>query len=145
MIIVDKNYLKARDEMSCIKDKLDNLLKEAKTKSFEDEIVYNYMYGVIENLETVIEKIDHFSKPTIEGTLREAENGKFELFDEMGKHIRCFSCASSIECYVEYDGEMQWVAGRVEHTTRNGESGYYFLGADKPFLYTGMKARIRTE
>lgn len=84
----------------------------------------------------------NFSK-VIEGTLREAENGKFELFDEMGEYIKYFSCGSPIECYVEYEGKKQWIDGRVEYTTRNGESGYYFVGADKPFLYTGMRARVR--
>lgn len=47
-----------------------------------------------------------------------------------------------------YDQETrEWYPGRVEHTTRDGYTGYYFYNSEleSPFLHTGMKVRIRKE
>ena len=88
--------------------------------------------------------IEYFTKPVHQGVLVQNNNGKFVLkFDDGGSSYP-FSCGSSIEIYLAYDlEESGWYAGRVEHTTRDGQTGYYFYGPGKPFLYSCMKARIR--
>ena len=140
---MNNNYLKIKDKLTYLKRDLENVLEEGHNKTFEDGIAYNYVEDLIERLDTAIYKIEHFSKSVIEGTLQETDGGKFELLDRKGKYVTYFSCGSPIECYVEYDGDLQWVSGRVEHTTRDGYSGYYFYGGEKPFLYSGMRARVR--
>ncbi len=114
-------------------------VEQAPSTTFEDEMICRKLEGLVEKMDDVVYAIEHYSKPTREGTLRNREDGKFDLIDDGGKSIDYFSCGSSIECELEYDGELEWFAGRVEY--RDG--GYYFYGADKPYLYTGMKARIR--
>ena len=137
------NYLKAADELKAAMSDIKQLMESASRKSFEDKIAYRYLEGIVEKMDVAIDRIEHYSRPAKEGTLREMDNEKFELLDKNGKHVRSFSCGSPIECFIEYDDEAEWHSGRVEHTTRDGYSGYYFYGADKPFLYTGMRARIR--
>lgn len=94
-----------------------------------------------------VPQLKRLSLPAIEGKLQEQENEKFELIrNDNGKSIGYqFSCGSYLEVW--NDEEKEWQAGRVEHTTKNGHSGYYFVCSDmeNPFLYTGMKARVRKE
>ena len=141
------NYSKAKDEMRSLKGNLDKVLQDAPAKSFEDGIAFRSLENIIEQLDTAIWKIEHFSKTVVEGRLHEMENGKFELIDSNGESVRSFSCGNAIECFVEYEGDMQWFSGRVEHTTKNGIAGYYFYfpDADNPFLYEGMRSRIRKD
>lgn len=70
-----------------------------------------------------------------EGYLREMPNGRFELLDKKGKQITYFTCGSPIQIY--YGNE--WIEGRIE---ADREGNYYFYGADKPYLHSGMKARL---
>lgn len=84
----------------------------------------------------------------IEGKLQEDTDGeKFELIrSDTGRGLGWqFSCSDYLEAWD--DEEKEWRAGRVEHTARNGYTGYYFHNSDMehPFLYTGMKVRIRQE
>ncbi|MCX7843236.1 MAG: DUF5348 domain-containing protein [Clostridia bacterium] len=142
---MDNNYLKLNNQLTNLKADLQKLIDTGSTKSFEDKIAYGYIESLFDSVDMAIYKIEHFSKPTIEGTLHENASGKFDLLDRSGKYITYFSCGSPIECFIEEDGEKQWIAGRVEHTTKNGNSGYYFYGGDKPFLHNGMRARIRKD
>ena len=137
------NYLKAVYKLKSAMSDIKELMESADRKTFEDKIAYRYLEELTEKMDIAADRIEHYSRPAKEGTLREMDNEKFELLDKNGKHVRSFSCGSPIECFIEYDGEAEWYGGRVEHTTRDGYSGYYFYGGDKPFLYTGMRARVR--
>jgi hypothetical protein len=136
------NYLKAKNKMSLLKSELNSIFDNVPSKTLEDKIAYSNLEAIIDNLDEVISRINHYSKPVIEGTLREMDNGKFELISN-GEYVTYFSCGSSIECfcYDEFDEEYKWFAGRVEYK----DGGYYFYCSDagNPFLFTGMTARIR--
>lgn len=144
---MDINYLKALDKLSFSKAEIERLWEEAQKqgKSFEDKQAYNILENIIGEMEAAVDRLKRYSLPTIEGKLREMDNGKFELLDDSGKYITYFSCGSMIECYCydEYEEENRWFSGRVEYKSENDQRGYYFSGADRPFLYTGMRARIR--
>jgi len=114
---MDINYLKTVDEMSILKIKLEKIFKNASSKTLEDKIAYKQLEVIIDNLSVAIDRINHYSKPVVEGTLKELENGKFELIDGNGKYVTYFSCGSSVECfcYDDFEEEYHWFAGRVEH------------------------------
>ena len=136
---MDNVYHKSKEKLENFIYGMKKMVEQAPSKTFEDEMICRKLEGLVEKMDDVVYAIEHYSKPAREGTLRKIENGKFDLIDAGGKSIAYFSCGSSIECELEYDGELEWFAGRVEY--RDG--GYYFYGADKPYLYNGMKARVR--
>jgi hypothetical protein len=128
-----------------LKEKLEKLIDYPPKGGFEEKIVYSDCQNVIDKLQDAICDIEHYSKPVAEGKPRKMGNDKFELINSKGMQIRHFSCGSSIECMVEIEGEKLWASGRVEYTSKDDYEGYYFYcrAAGHPFLYDGMKARIR--
>lgn len=144
---MNTNYLKILDKVIFAKDDIDKLWQTAENKTFEDKEACHMVENLIDQLDTALYKLKRLSWPAIEGKLQEdPEREKFELIrSDTGKGIGWqFSCGSYIEVM---DDDGQWYPGRVEHTTKNGCTGYYFCNADmdSPFLYTGMKVRIRKE
>lgn len=147
---MNSSYLKALDKLTFAKSDIERLWEEGQKegKSFEDKRAYYILENIIESLDTAVYKLKRYSWPAIEGKLLEdKEREKFELIrEDNGKSIGyMFSCADYLEVYDQDTGE--WYAGRVEHTTRDGRTGYYFYCSDldNPFLYTGMRARVRKE
>lgn len=152
------NYLKIIDNLIITKSDIEALLeevvtsdvkrfvqegREAEPRSFEDAAAYNIVENIIESLDKAIDRLKRYSLPTIEGKLIEdKERNKFELVRDNGKGLGWFfSCGDYLEVF--NDGE--WYSGNVEHTTRNDYTGYYFYNSDlqHPFLYEGMRVRIR--
>lgn len=140
---MDVKYSIARDEMSLLKTKLKKVLNEAPYEGFENKIAYQKIEELLEQIDSAISEIDQFSKPAVEGILRKNDLGRYELIDSNGSYIGYFTSGSPIECFVDFGGELDWVAGRVEHRRKDGQADYYFYGADNPFLFEGMRARIR--
>lgn len=144
------NYLKILDKVTYAKSDIEKLYSEAQKadeKSFEDREAYIIVENFLENLDIVEHRLKRLSLPTVEGQLQEdKELGKFELIRfDTGKSIGWqFSCGDYLEVY---DDDGEWYQGRVEHTTKNGTTGYYFYNSDlnHPFLCTGMRCRIRRE
>lgn len=141
------NYLKALDKLNFTKSDVENLWEEAqksKENGFENKQAYYIIENILEDLATAVHKLKRLSLPVEEGRLFEdSERGKFELVKNNGKSVGWFfSCGDYLEVFWD-DGE--WYPGRIEHTTRNGQSGYYFYNSElgHPFLYSGMKARTR--
>jgi len=145
------NYLKALDKLNFAKsdiEKLWNEADEASSISFEDKEAYFIIENIIERIDTAVHQLKRLSLPAIEGKLQEdTVHEKFELIrKDNGQGLgRFFNCGDYLEVYDQETGE--WQTGRVEHTTRNGQSGYYFYNnyMVNPFLYTGMKARVRND
>lgn len=145
------NYLQALDKLSFAKSDIEKLWDEgqkATNKSFEDKKAYYILDNVIEEIDMAIGKLKRFSLPAIEGKLQEdPDREKFELIrSDTGKGVGyLFSCGDYLEVYDHESDE--WYVGRVEHGDFNGHRGYYFYCNDlkHPFLYTGMRARIRRE
>lgn len=138
------NYLKIIDNLSITKSDIEALLEGREAEqSFEDSAAYNIVENIIESLDKAIDRLKRYSLPTIEGKLIEdKERNKFELVRDNGKGLGWFfSCGDYLEVF--NDGE--WYSGNVEHTTRNDYTGYYFYNSDlqHPFLYEGMRVRIR--
>lgn len=151
---MNTSFLKALDKLTYAKADIEQLWEEGQKqirregKYFEDRQAYYILQNAIENLDTAIYKLKRYTWPAIEGKLREdKERNKFELIrEDNGKGLGWFlSCGDYLEVYDEENRD--WFPGRVEHTTRDGITGYYFYCSDleNPFLYTGMKARIRKE
>lgn len=145
---MNNSYRKALSKLEIAKSDIESLWNEGQksnNKSFEDKQANRILENIIEEIDTSAYKLKRFTMPVIEGTLREADNGKFELYDDNGKYVTYFSCGSPIECYLydDYEESNVWYPGRVEHKSENGVKGYYFVGPDNPYLYNGMKARIR--
>lgn len=143
--MMNVNYRKILDKVIFAKQDIEKLWQEAESKTFEDKHAYRIAENLVDQLETVIHRLERLTMPVIEGKLREdPEREKFELIrSDTGKGIGWqFSCGDYIEVK---DDEGEWHPGRVEHTTRDGCTGYYFCNydMDNPFLNTGMKARIR--
>lgn len=140
---MDKEYTRALDIIWKAKVDLKKIYDNAAAKTFEDKKAYKAIERLVESLENTEETIEHYNKPAKDGTLMEDVRGKFYIEFSDGSSSYPFSCGSSIEVYLKDDPEEDidqgWYSGRVEH---NGE-GYYFYGANKPMLYTGMRARVR--
>lgn len=133
---MDVNYLNAKDKIHSLKNQLERIIDKADYKGMENNECYRLLERLTEELEDAERSINYYSQPVKEGRLIELDNGRFEICDKE------LTCGSSVEIYDEEEAE--WIAGRVEHTTRDGQSGYYFYGSyNKPFLYKGMRARIR--
>lgn len=143
---MNESYLKVLNELSLTKSHIERLWEQGEAKSFEDRQAYCIIENIIESLDEATYKLKRYSMPSVEGRLEEdSSREKFELIKEDGKGLGWFfSCGDYIEVLGD-DGE--WYPGRVEHTTRDGVKGYYFYNhdLDHPFLYTGMKARVRKE
>lgn len=144
------NYLKALDKLTFAKTDIENLWLEGQKegKSFEDRQAYYILENIIDSIDSAAYKLKRFSLPAIEGKLLEdTDREKFELIrQDNGSGLGWFfSCGDYLEVYDQDTGE--WYTGRVEHTTRDGITGYYFCNAylGNPFLYTGMRARVRKE
>lgn len=144
-------YLKALDRITFLKSEIERHWKEGqvmKPHRFEDKQADPILENLIEDLDIAAHRLKRLSLPVIEGKLQEDPyREKFELIrDDNGEGIGYqFSSADYLEVWDEE--EKEWQTGRVEHTSRDGHSGYYFFcpSMGNPFLYTGMKARIRRE
>lgn len=145
----DENYLKAEDTINQARYRLKKLLENSSTKGLENSTAYREIEYILEMMEDTEKSLEYLSKPTKEGKLIESDGGKFYIVYDDGTESYLLSCGNNIEVYLkedlEEDVEEGWHIGRVEHTTRNGQEGYYFYGANKPFLYHGMRARKRIE
>lgn len=150
-MIRDKLYTKYLSEISSLAQKLDNALDNLPSccdkETMEEEEIRNALYRAAEKLNDAKYAIEHFSKSTEEGYLRENSSGKFEIDYCLGGTSYPLSCGCSLEVYLQEDPEADieegWYSGRVEHSSRDGKSGYYFYGPGKPFLYDGMRVRTR--
>lgn len=139
-----KNISTLAEELNSTLDKLPGCSDDETMEETEIRYALNH---AAEKLNDAKIAIEHFSKPAKEGHLRENSSGKFEIDFKKGDSSYPLSCGNDLEVYLEEDPEKNieagWYAGRVEHTTMNGQTGYYFYGPGKPFLYSGMKARQR--
>lgn len=147
---MNNSYLRALGKLTLAKSDIEKLWEDGQTegKSFEDKQAYYILESIIEELDTAAYKLKRYSLPAIEGKLQEdKDREKFELIrNDTGRGLGWFfSCGDYLEVWD--DEEKEWYPGRVEHTTREGTKGYYFHNSDlgHPFLYTGMKARVRKE
>lgn len=144
------HYLKAIDKLIFAKSDIEKLFEQGQEvgKSFEDKEAYYILENIIEKMDTAAFRLKRLSLPSIEGKLQEdCERKKFELIrQDTGKGLGWFfSCGDYLEVF---DPETdEWYSGRVEHTTRDSTTGYYFVNNEigNPFLYTGMRVRIRKE
>jgi hypothetical protein len=138
-------YKRLQNKLEALISEAHNILDTESPKSFEDKQAYRLVQNLMDELDGVNDRIKYIALPAIEGKLRENDSGKFELFDKTGKYVTYFSCGSRIEICDPDDGT--WYLGRVEHKCEDGRRGYYFCGScfGAPFLYNGMRARIRRE
>lgn len=145
----DENYLRAEDTISQTRYRLQKLLENSSTKGLENHEAYREIENLLEHLEDAERSLQYLSKPTKEGKLIESDGGKFYIAYDDGTESYLLSCGNNLEVYLqedlEEDVEEGWHIGRVEHRSKNGQEGYYFYGANKPFLYQGMRARKRIE
>jgi hypothetical protein len=147
---MDINYLKIIDGLSFAKSDIEGLFEKAQSgeKGFENRQAYHIVENILGDIDTALYKLKRYSSPAIEGILQEdRERKKFELIrNDNGKSLGWFfSCGDYLEVYDRESEE--WYTGRVEHTTREGQKGYYFFNndLDNPFLYTGMVCRVRKQ
>lgn len=147
---MNSNYLNASERLERAKTDIKSLWEEGQNdnKGFENKQAYRILENIIENMDTAVYKLKRYSMEAIEGELLEDSYlDKFELIrNDNGKGIGySFSCGDYLEVFDNESGE--WYAGRVEHTTRNGVTGYYFYCNElgHPFLYGGLRARVRRD
>lgn len=144
-MIRNSMYTKYYSEIRSLAAKLNDLLEElpgcSDDETMEEEAIRGSIYQAADKLNDAKRAMDYFTRPTDEGYLEQNRNGRFEMNDHE------FTSGSAIEVYLNEDKENHikegWYAGRVEYTRRDDQEGYYFYGANKPFLEYGMKARIR--
>lgn len=147
--IFDENYLRANDIINQARYKLQKLFDNSSTKGLENQEAYKEIETLLEHLEDAEKSLEYLSKPTKEGRLAKDLGGKFFIAYDDGTESYNLSCGSTVEVYLqedlEEDVEEGWHIGRVEHKSKNGQEGYYFYGANKPFLYEGMRSRKRVD
>ncbi len=136
---MDIVYLKAIDKAKLAAADIQNLLETAPVRAFEDKQANMIFEDLTAHLHSVINRLESFAKPAVEGKLQEMDNGKFEVVSCHGKSIGYLSCGSPLEIYSHE--ESGWFPGRVEH--KNGHYYFYSIDLGHPALFTGMKARIR--
>jgi hypothetical protein len=146
---MDTNYLEILDKVTLELSDIEDLYKKTQSaeKSFENREANQIVDNLISTLDRFRDRLKRISLPVVEGRLQEQENNKFNLIRSgTSKSIGYnFSCGSYLEVWD--NEEKEWQSGSVEHTTKNGQTGYYFINSDmgNPFLYTGMKARVRKD
>ncbi|WP_411678729.1 DUF5348 domain-containing protein [Clostridium thailandense] len=135
---MDKQYTNSIFILEKAKREIEHIINTSETKSFDDKKAQQILSGAIENIESSVLEIKHFSKDTKQGSLYKLSNGKWAFDTEYEKEIY-FSCGYPAEIFNEK--ENQWDSGRIEHT--NGE--YYFFNYDERNLelYEGMLVRVR--
>lgn len=147
--MLDKEYSKAESIISNAKYQLEKIFDNGNYKGVENYEAYKELEHLIEKLDDTERHLQYLGKPTKEGRLVEDRGGKFFIAYDDGEESYLLSCGTSLEVYLkedlEEDVEEGWHIGRVEHRSKNGQEGYYFYGANKPFLYEGMRARKRIE
>lgn len=148
--MLDKNYVKVESIVNDARYKLSKLLDSCTSEGVENREAYWSIENLISKLEDVENELQYLNKPVKEGKLIEdKECGKFYIAYKDGSESYLLGCGNSIEVYLQRDleGDVEegWHIGRVEHTSRDGQSGYYFYGANKPFLYSGMVVRKRID
>lgn len=147
--MLDKNYVKAENIISKTRYELKKVLDDVSSNGTENSKAFSEIEYLLEKLEDVETDLQYLNKPTKEGSLIKADGGKFYIAYDDGEESYPLSCGNSLEVYLKEDSsedvEEGWHIGRVEHTSKNGQTGYYFYGANKPFLYQGMRARKRNE
>lgn len=72
----------------------------------------------------------------VEGTLRQRDDGRFEMVDVNGNYITYFTCGDPLELF----WEDKWFSGRVEYTQ---ERGYYLYGDKGRHLTLWEGDRVR--
>ena len=73
----------------------------------------------------------------VEGTLRQRDDGRFEMVDINGNYITYFTCGDPLELF----WEDKWFSGRVEYTD---DRGYYLLNTEKNLtLWEGDKVMVK--
>lgn len=152
-MIRDKLYTKHLSEISSLAQKLDNALENLPRlgkETMEEEEVSNALYRAAEKLNDAKYAIEHFSKSTEEGYLKEDLTGRFVIVYCNGGTSYPLSCGCPLEVYLKEDTEADieegWYAGRVEHRISKGyyfHGPSYFNGPGKASLYDGMRVRTR--
>ena len=135
------NFFKAQSLINKLKSELKQLSDIENLKGLENLEAYSSIDHLIDELSAAERTLSYLNMPTKEGTLQESSDGKFFIVFTDGSESYSLGCGHSLELYS--DGE--WLIGRVEHRRTTGQDGYYFYGDQKPFLYSGMRARLRAE
>jgi hypothetical protein len=141
---MEEKYLRFKNKLSAFVSEAKSIVENDSPKNFEDRQAYRIINQIYDDADLLLDKLEYLSKPAIEGKLREMDNEKFELISN-SKSIAYFSCGSRIEIFDPEENE--WHLGRVEHRRDDNGNGYYFFCSSMghPFLYTGMRARIRRD
>lgn len=142
---MDERYLRFQSKLAAVVAEARGIVETGSSKGFENRLAYRTINKLYEEADLLLDKLEYLSKSAIEGKLYEMDNEKFELITSEGKSITHFSCGSRIEVFDPEENE--WHLGRVEHKREGTNQGYYFCCSSmgNPFLYTGMKARIRRD
>lgn len=143
--MVKERFTRFQSKLSSLISEAQQIVDEDMPRDFENKRAYTAIEKLKDDMELALYELKYISKPVIEGKLSEMEYGKFELINRSGESVAIFSCGSRIEVYDPEEAE--WHIGRVEHGKQleNDTEGYYFCchAAGNPYLYTGMRARIR--
>ncbi len=132
---MDKEYLMAVSIAEKTLSDMQKIQAKAPYKGMEDSKGCNVLENIINELESFIGEVKHYSRETREGYLKVGSNDRYSINNTE------LTCSYPIEVYnSEYN---QWEAGRIEHNSKYG--GYYFYNHDGSHvpLFDGMKARLR--
>jgi len=135
------NFLKAQTLINKLKNELKQLSDIENLKGLENLEAYQLVDHLIDELSGAEGTLSYLNKPTKEGTLQESSDGKFFIAFKDGSESYGLGCGHSLELY----SDDEWLIGRVEHRKTSDQEGYYFYGDYKPFLYSGMRVRLRVE
>lgn len=137
--MLDRDILIMTSLAEVLRDRAQVVIDNFKDKEFENIQAFKNLEVLNENISEYLKAIEYLKKETIEGTLNEKNDGRFEID---GTDIY-FTCGSSIEVYNE--SLKAWNIGKVEGRSENGKGVYYFMNHDDDNmdLKNGMRVRIR--
>ncbi len=139
---MDPKYIKAMDIARKTKEQLQAINETQDTTDTEELILeaYKTIERLIESLDEAEKDINYLTGERKEGVL--VYNNDTERFYILftDSNDRELSCGNTLELHYQ----NKWHIGRVEHTRRGEEEGYYFYSdLHKPFLKAGMRVRKR--
>lgn len=137
---MDVNYTEAYRIIQSARVKLNQIMKTAPYKTFEDAEACNELEDLIDRLEASERTLTYLSSTPKEGVLQvePTQDRYFIAFDD-GTESNTLHAGDGLEAY--YNDE--WQIGRVEYRTAEVGEGYYFYGPGRPSLYRGMRVRSR--
>lgn len=137
---MDSSYSTAYKIIQSTRIKLNEIMKAAPYKGFENAEANNELEDLIAHLEMAERTLSYLSVTPREGQLEyDPTQERYYIAYDDGTESGTLHAGDGLEAFVN----DEWHIGRVEHRTAEVGGGYYFYGPGRPSLQMGMRVRSR--